>query len=118
MEGGESGGREGCGVCGGRAACDFCEKGAEVAEEGEDAKDGAECGTEVGELFCNRYHSYHSGQSLGCLHESGGKLFLTKETRMSSHICTLKHLRYSSECTHQTLDELKRSLCALAERIG
>ena len=46
-----------------------------------------------------------------------GKVSLTEETRMSSHVCTLQHLRYPPKCTHQTLYELERSLGALAESI-
>ena len=57
-------------------------------------------------------HVNHRDESMGM-----GKMSLTKETRMSSHICTFQHLRYSPKCTHQTLYELKRSLCALAESI-
>ena len=37
LKGGEGGGGERCGVCWGRATCDFGEEGSEVAHEGEDA---------------------------------------------------------------------------------
>lgn len=42
----------------------------------------------------------------------------TEETRVSSHVCALEHLRKASECTHQAFDHLKRSLCTGAQAVG
>lgn len=39
----------------------------------------------------------------------------TEERRMCRHICALEHLRKTSECTNNVLDQLESRLCTLAE---